>query len=208
MKKKKLRILKVSIVVIACILLVVAFTPWLFAYMHVTTLKKGLNNPVINSKYNKWYEVSLDENISISLPNEWALIRGEQMQIRNKYGDVIAVGKKVGLYSEDQLEDALRDYYGKEVISFKRVFELNGRYPYFGNGARVQIHLTKMSGDYETKQLFVYLPYEEGKYVFCFAFFADDEKDYSDLYSYVEAIAWSKCESSENSIDRFLRFSS
>ena len=116
------------------------------------------------------HNLSLDENISIFLPNEWALIRGEQMQIRNKNGNIIAVGKKVGLYSEDQLEDALRDYYGKEVISFKRVFELNGRYPYFGNGARVQIHLTKMRGDYETKQLFVYLPYEEGKYVFCFAF--------------------------------------
>lgn len=175
---------KFAVIISLLCVCIVSFPYW-FALLHIWKLKKDLNNPIIDSGFQGWHSVLLDENIEIKLPDTWSLEAGERLVISDSNGMPVAFGIKenpIERGSERWLS-LLSDCAGYTVTSYTPEFFCGDR---FGNLASVRWMVCTSDTGLEEKVTSVSLPYNH-QYIYYFCFIGDAES----YCNTAEAIAWS-----------------
>ncbi len=175
---------KRCILIAACsICLFIALLPYLLGLLHVSKMKRDLNNPIINGEYQNWQDVSLDDNIAIKIPDTWSLKLEEPLTICDNTGTPVAIGQKFKSCSEEQWINLLSGCSNQTVVSYSNAFFSSNR---FGNLASVWWTVCEFASGQEKRIVSLKLPYYyDYDYYFCFA--GDSEMRCDE----VEAIAYS-----------------
>ncbi|MGM9668233.1 MAG: hypothetical protein ACI3VZ_00560 [Faecousia sp.] len=176
---------KIFLFIAVLLLVLLIASPWIFANLYVSILKRNLDNPIVNNNYRGWGRVNVDENISVCLPEDWVLQSTEEgLAIFDPDENVIAIGTKADFFPEGSLTNFLSSYYGSMVVS--NHVEISGSGDY-GNYAGVYISSTQYEDGSERSLVVLYLPYSyEYEYRLCFVGNEDAR-----FVKEAEAIAWS-----------------
>lgn len=187
MKKRIIIIVLLSIVGIYA--LVLAIGPFLAVILEPLSLKKQLDNPIIDQNYPGWCEVFLDEHIQIKLPEQWTIEFNEQILVYDEQGKIILRGEKFDANTEPEEKEVrmlqlLSDCTGKAVTAFSGESFGANRFANLASVSWLRIEngkkITSVVLRHSTSAV-----EEDYYYRFCFA---DTEGGYCDE---AEAIAWS-----------------
>lgn len=116
------------ITLISFVLIAVAFVIMMILAMtgERNMLKRRLNNPFINSDYQKWEVVNLDENVRVKLPETWNLEYADgRIIVINSSGEQIADGTKLPIRSNEE-ENAFLEYIYESTLTESNLLWTSG----------------------------------------------------------------------------------
>lgn len=175
---------KRHILVLTCLAcLCIAMIPYFIGILHINKMKNDLDNPVINSNYQNWRDIRLDNNIAIKLPDTWSLKLEEPLTICDNTGTPVAIGLKTESCSEEQWISLLSNCSNQTVNSYSNDFFSTNR---FGNLASVWWAVCEFDSGQEKRIVSLKIPYYQDYYYY-FCFMEDSEMRRDE----VEAIAYS-----------------
>ena len=115
---KKRSIIIVCIVCITLSLIIVS--PYLMIQLHRKSIRRQLNNAIIDSGFKDWYTVQLDEKHTMKIPNGWILQVDENMALYDDTGKQVAFGKIFeDLGNIEETNQFLSTHYDDALISYE-----------------------------------------------------------------------------------------
>lgn len=177
---------KIIILCICAFAVVVTLIPFLFVAMQTKILEKSFNNQIIDSNYQGWNAVNLDNDIEIKLPKTWKLERfDDRILIIDSTGKQIAAGVKLPFFSPEEENVFIETLFNGRLTESRLIWTSGLIYKNMTSNRATELKFD--DGRTET-YVSVDLPYySDYKYFVCF--FSDSN---GMLYSdEVEAIAYS-----------------
>ncbi len=158
----------------------------------------NLNNPIVNTHYENWQDISLDEKISIKLPPEWSIQQGEPLLIIDEKGKTIGEGVKTTSFTTDTMQPILSSHYDRNLISFS-VYDKKREMPRLFWNQSYSIFRTSLYEDgFESREILFKLCYND-TYKYSFCIYCDEEQA-QEFYDIAEAIAWSMTDADSHMI--------
>lgn len=113
--------MKKRIIIIVCIvcliITLIIVSPYLMIQLHRKSIRRHLNNAIIDSGFKDWYTVQLNENYSIKIPNGWRLQIDENLSLYDDTGKQVAFGKQFDGSTSGEIEEQfLSNYYNDALI--------------------------------------------------------------------------------------------
>lgn len=177
---------KITLIVIASMLVAVAGILALAFTRQTRRVEASFCNPIIDSHYQDWEVVDLDDNIEIKLPQTWKLERvGDRIHILNDAGEQVAIGAKLPCLSEEAEDAFLSDILGGTLKEFRLLWTSGLIY-----NNMTSVSAAKLTSDVGASKTYVYvnLPYlSDYRYFFCFP----TDEDGTLFSDEAEAIAYS-----------------
>ena len=186
MKKTALFILGALLFLFIAAYLILAY---FYPLGDISSRRKTMDNPIVNSHYQNWKTFDLDEHISVKIPSGWTITAGERLQILDETGKLIAEGIKGSTGVGDDAKETLSTHYGKELVSFSTYNKKRELPRLFWNRSDCLFRVSEYEDASTSEEILLTLSYLS-EYEYCFVFYyPEDLKD--EYYDTAEAIAWS-----------------
>ena len=114
--------MKKRIIIIVCIvcliITLIIVSPYLMIQLHRKSIRRHLNNAIIDSGFKDWYTVQLDEEHTIKIPNGWILQIDKNLALYDDTGKQVAFGKIFeDLGNIEETNQFLSTHYDDALIS-------------------------------------------------------------------------------------------
>lgn len=183
---------RIILILGSALLLFFILLPMILVPLHYGMYISEMDNDIVDQRYNGWKDVSLDEKLSIKLPDEWNIFNDPDgnPSIVDADGSLIAAGIKKLYYDPPTvIERNIEQLAGKKILSREVISRDYIRWNTSGFNCIWKIELDNSSF---IETAIVRISYHfEYEYIFCFPLGSVNEDCNPPYVAEPEAIAWS-----------------